>query len=133
MTDSTSKPEMDPYRFIQEKIDSIPHLEALMLLWNSRPVGWTLADLASRLYVSNDQVGSVIRDLVRLELVQEQSGTPTRFSYLARSEGQNELMQLVDNTYRRELVRISTMVHSKASSSVREFAKAFRFKKDREQ
>lgn len=124
---------MDPYRFILENIDSIPHLEALMLLWNSRPVGWTQADLASRLYVSNDQVGHVIRDLVRLQLAQEQPGIPARFSYLARSAEQNELMQLVDNTYRRELVRISTMVHSKASSSVREFAKAFRFKKDREQ
>lgn len=133
MTDSTSKPEMDPYRFILENIDSIPHLEALMLLWNSRPVGWTQADLASRLYVSSDQVGHVVRDLVRLQLVQEQPGAPVRFSYLPRSEEQNELMQLVDNTYRRELVRISTMVHSKASSSVREFAKAFRFKKDREQ
>ena len=132
MTDSTSKPEMDPYRFILENIDSIPHLEALMLLWNSRPVGWTQADLASRLYVSNDQVGNVVRDLIRLQLAQEQPGTPARFSYLSRSEEQNDLMQVVDNTYRRDLVRISTMVHSKASSSVREFARAFRFRKDRD-
>lgn len=133
MADPRSKSETDAYQFILDNIDSIPHLEALILLWNSRPVGWTQPELASRLYVSDDQVGNVIRDLVRLQLVQEQAGPPPKFSYHPRSEEQNELMQTVDNAYRRDLVRISTMVHSKASSSVREFAKAFRFKKDREQ
>lgn len=132
MTDPNSKSEMDPYRFILENIDSIPHLEALILLWNSRPVGWTADELVSRLYVPKDSVAQVIRDLVRLQLVQEQPGLPPKYSYFPRSEEQNELMQLVDNAYRRDLVRISTMVHSKASSSVREFARAFRFRKDRE-
>jgi hypothetical protein len=36
----------------------------------------------------------------------------------------------VEKTYRRELLRISRMIHSKAPSSVREFARAFKFKKD---
>lgn len=133
MADPRSKSEIDAYQFILEHIDSIPHLEALILLWNSRPVGWTQPELASRLYVSDDQVGRIVRDLVRLQFVQEQAGAPPKFSYYPRSEEQNKMMQLVDNAYRRDLVRISTMVHSKASSSVREFAKAFRLKKDREQ
>ncbi|MFP5236877.1 MAG: hypothetical protein ACLGSD_13325 [Acidobacteriota bacterium] len=132
MADSKSNPEVDAYQFILEHIDSIPHLEALILLWNSRPVGWTQPELASRLYVGHDQVGQIIRDLVRLQFVQEQAGAPPKFSYNPRSEEQNEVMQMVDNAYRRDLVRISTMVHSKASSSVREFARAFRFRKDRE-
>jgi hypothetical protein len=36
----------------------------------------------------------------------------------------------VDATYRRELVRISSMIHSKPSPAVRQFARAFRLKKD---
>ena len=51
MSEQTPKPGFDPYRFIHEHIDSVPHLEALILLWNSRPVGWTCDELASRLYV----------------------------------------------------------------------------------
>jgi hypothetical protein len=126
------KPGSDPYEFIHENLDSVPHLEALILFWNSRPVGWTCDDLASRLYIPSEQVSGVIRDLVRFQLVQELAGSPPRYSYLPKSEEQNELMRLVDDAYRRDLVRISTMLHSKASSPVREFARAFRFRKERD-
>ena len=43
---------------------------------------------------------------------------------------QNILKQ-VEATYRRELVRVANMIHSKAPAAVREFARAFRFTKDR--
>lgn len=132
MSEETPKPGLDPHRFIHDNIDSVPHLEALILLWNSRPVGWTCEELASRLYVASDQVTAIIRDLIRLQIAQELPSTPEKFSYFPRSEEQNELMRLVDDAYRRDLVRISTMLHSKASSPVREFARAFRFRKERE-
>lgn len=132
MSEQNQTPGLDPYAFIHEYIDSVPHLEALILFWNSRPVGWTCDDLASRLYIPAEQVNGVIRDLVRLQIVQEHPGTPTRYSYFPRSEEQNQTMRQIDDAYRRDLVRISTMLHSKASSSVREFARAFRFRKDRE-
>jgi predicted ArsR family transcriptional regulator len=126
-------PGQDPYRFIHENLDSVPHLESLILLWNSRPVGWTEEELASRLYIPPEQVRQVLRDLSRLQIVQEIAGPPPRYSYLSRSEEQENMMRAVDDAYRRDLVRISTMIHSKASSPVREFARAFRFKKDRDQ
>jgi hypothetical protein len=132
MSDQTQKPAFDPLGFIHENLDSVPHLEALVLMWNSRPVGWTAEELASRLYVPAEQVAGILRDLVRLQIIQEQPSTPSRFSYFPRSEEQNEMMHLVDQAYRRDLVRISTMLHSKASSPVREFARAFRFRKERE-
>jgi len=37
---------------------------------------------------------------------------------------------MVDETYRREVVRVSTLIHSKPSSPVRDFARAFRFTKE---
>ncbi|HUY94493.1 MAG TPA: hypothetical protein VMU71_04320 [Terracidiphilus sp.] len=131
MSERTKSP--DPYQFIHENVDSVPHLESLILLWNSRPVGWTEEELASRLYIPREQVRTVLRDLIRLQAVQEIAGLPTRYSYLPGTEEQDDLMRGIDDAYRRDLVRISTMIHSKASSSVREFAKAFRFKKDRDQ
>jgi len=122
----------DVYEYILEKIDSVPHLEAVILLWNSRPVGWTAEELASRLYVPTERSNEILQDLVRQQLVQQSAASPPRFSYLPRSEEQNEWMFRVDTAYRREIVRISTMLQSKASPSVREFARAFRFKKDRD-
>lgn len=125
-------PRTDPYEFILDNIDSVPHLEALILFWNSRPVGWTCDEMASRLYVPPDRVSEIVRDLLRMQLVQEMPASPAKFSYLTRSTEQDDLMRHVDEAYRRDLVRISTMLHSKASSPVREFARAFRLRKERD-
>jgi|SRR5579863_854810 len=130
MPDSNSG--IDVYGYILEKIDSVPHLEAVILLWNSRPVGWTAEELASRLYLPTEKVMQVLNDLVRQQLVQQNPSSPEKYSYLPRNEEQDERMYQVDVAYRRELVRISTMLHTKPSASVREFARAFRIKKDRE-
>ena len=126
-------PGVDVYEYILDRIDSVPHLEAVILLWNSRPVGWSADELASRLYVPAEKTAELLQDLVRQQLVQQIPGTPTRYSYFARNDEQNEWMIRVDAAYRREIVRISTMLHSKTSASVREFARAFRFKKERDQ
>ena len=56
---------IDVYQYILEKIDSVPHLEAIILLWNSRPVGWTSEELASRLYLPPDKVTDLLYDLIR--------------------------------------------------------------------
>lgn len=125
-------PRTDPYEFILDNIDSVPHLEALILFWNSRPVGWTCEELASRLYVPSEHVSAIIRDLVRMQFVQEIQAGPAKYAYVSRSPEQDDLMHRVDEAYRRDLVRISTMVHSKASSPIREFARAFRIRKDRD-
>lgn len=132
MTEVNPQPEMNVYEFILENIDSVPHLEALVLLWNSRPVGWTAEELASRLYIPAEKVATLLADLVRLQLITKSAGSPAKFSYNPRSEDQDEMMRLVDSAYRRDLVRISTMIHSKTSPSVREFARAFRIKKERD-
>ncbi len=123
-------PEIDADRFILENLDSVPHLEALILLWNSRPVSWTREQLASRLYITPESVSQVLRDLERLQIVRQP--VPGQFTYATGSERRDELMRQVDHVYRKDLVRISTMIHSKASSAVREFARAFRLKKERE-
>ncbi|HEY1767526.1 MAG TPA: hypothetical protein VGG26_07715 [Terracidiphilus sp.] len=132
MTDHNPRSPRDVYEFILKNVDSVPHLEAIILLWNSRPVAWNPEELATRLYIAPEKVLALLRDLVRLQLITETAGSPPKFSYFARSQEQDELMGSLDAAYRRELVRISTMIHSKASSSVLEFARAFRLKKERD-
>lgn len=121
---------MDAYRFIREHIESVPHLEALMLLWNSRPVLWSCEELASRLYVVPTRVEWLLEDLLRLRLVGRTGESPKRYSYASRDEQQNHMMALVDTAYRRDVIGISRMIHSRESPAIREFARAFRFKKE---
>jgi DNA-binding IclR family transcriptional regulator len=128
---NSSDSGVDVYEFILENIDSVPHLEALILLWNSRPVWWTSEELVSRLYVPLDEVNRLLRDLVRMEFVSQSSLPEAKYSYQPKSTEQDELLSSLDHAYRKDLVRISTMIHSKASSSVREFARAFRLRQEK--
>ena len=120
------------YSFVLDQIESVPHLEALLLLWNSRPQPWTVENLSKRLYISTEIVNSLLEDLLRRRLVAVVPEPTGGYVYESASVDQDQLMSSLDLTYRRETVRISTMIHSKPSSSVREFARAFRFTKERE-
>ncbi|HTW61854.1 MAG TPA: hypothetical protein VMD55_08590 [Terracidiphilus sp.] len=124
-------PGVDVYEFVLENIDSVPHLEALILLWNSRPVWWTCEEMASRLYVPLERVRELLRDLKRMQLIGESETLPAKYSYLAQSEEQNDLVRSLDAAYRKDLVRISTLIHSKTSAGVREFARAFRLRQEK--
>ncbi len=125
MTQPTpARAEVD--KFIFEQIDTVPHLEALLLLWNSRPKSWSLSEMERSLYVSRETAQAILQDLKKRGLVGEDSDN---YSYNTQFM-QDDLIAEVERTYRRELLRISRMIHSKAPPSVREFARAFRFKKD---
>ena len=119
-------------QFILDKIDSVPHLEALLLLWNSRPKLWTPEELAARLYVQASDARRLLEDLRRSDLIIASAEPIETYGYQGKSEEQDRLMALVETTYRKRLVQVSTIIHSKAPSSVRDFARAFRFTKERE-
>jgi hypothetical protein len=123
--------ENEVYSFVLDQIETVPHLEALLLLWNSRPQPWTVENLAKRLYVSTDFVKVLLQDLLYRGLIVCISGSPEGYRYASASVAQDHLLSTLDSTYRRETVRISTLIHSKPSSSIREFARAFRLTKER--
>lgn len=114
-------------QFILSEIDSVPHLEALLLLWNSRPKQWPVEEVAAFLYIPADRTREILQGLQQRDLV------VMTFSgcFYNPKTSRDSLMEELDRTYRRELVRVSNMIHSKASPAVREFARAFRFKKDK--
>lgn len=112
-------------RFILDEIDSVPHIEALLILWNSRPKQWPVEELAALLYLPPEQTIRILDDLQQRAIVLRGDAYGYNPEY-----ARDHLMQDVDRTWRRELVRVSNMIHSKASPAVREFARAFRFRKD---
>jgi predicted transcriptional regulator len=124
----------DVLRFILDRIDSVPHLEALLLLWDSNGRAWTDAEVANRVYVPGDTARGVLERLVQRGLVRAEQAPPPRsgtfFVYNPAWDADGTLMPRVAATYRRQLVKVATVIHAKASSSVEEFAKAFQLKKD---
>lgn len=118
--------------FILEQVDSVPHLEALLLAWRHRPKAWTISEMASALYVPAELAEKILRELGQRNLLLELPQTPQRFEYRSNSPQQDDLIARVDQTYRRELIRITRMIHSKVPTSLREFARAFRFSQEKD-
>lgn len=118
-------------QFLRDRIDTIPHLEALLLVWTSRPKVWSVEDIARFLYVTSDAAGQILADLARQQLIAGPIGTPEAYHY-SPDPGYDRLIAAVDATYRRELVRVSRLIHSKPSAAVRAFADAFRIKEDKQ-
>lgn len=115
-------------QFLLDEIESVPHLEALLLVRNSRPRKWTVEDLSKRLYISREGIRILLDDLIRRKLLLADPADSTY--YYAASDERDRLIGSVDETYRRQLVRVSQLIHSKPSAAVRDFARAFRFTKE---
>ena len=125
-----SQHDAEVSQFLLERIDSVPHLEALLLLWNSRPKLWQADELARRLYVDGEVALRLLQDLARQQLIDSDTGSPERYCYRDDPADRSRLIRMVDETYRREVVRVSTLIHSKPSSPLRDFARAFRFTRE---
>jgi len=115
-------------RFIERRIDSVPHLETLLLLWENSARSWGDAEIAARVYISVDQARGVLADLARNGLIAPDTAAPERYTYNAAWD-EGKLIEKIAATYRQHLVHLSEVIHAKAASpAVRDFARAFQFK-----
>jgi hypothetical protein len=128
--DAASEPPADVLAFIEDQVDSVPHLEALLLVWKSAPGAWNATQIAARIYVDLDAAAGILRDLARRRLVRATDESGSSFSYDPSWDRSGDLMQRVAEAYRRNLVLVAHTIHAKASGAVREFARAFEIKKD---
>lgn len=117
-------------QFIGEQIDTVPELECLLLLHQHGTRAWAPEDVAARIYIPRSTAEGILEVLVRRRLASAE-GNPPRYRFNPSDAGSRELVAEVASTYQRFLVPIATFIHTKASASVREFARAFDLKKDR--
>jgi hypothetical protein len=116
--------------FIAQQIDTVPQLESLLLLHERYSHAWAPEEVAARIYISQQDARAILETLLRRGLLLAE-GEPPRYTFNPGGAANSELMSEVAREYQRHLVPIATFIHSKASASVREFARAFDLKKDR--
>jgi len=109
----------------------VPQLEALLLLWENPQRQWSEEELAARIYVGRPAAATILQALLRHQLTTADAGAPPRYRYNPQWDPSGEVMSEVVTAYRRHLVQLATFIHSRASTAVREFARAFDLKKDR--
>lgn len=113
-------------RFIAKYIDSVAALEALLLLRAAPDQTWDVSRVASRLYITEPETSQILDRLCRDGLL---ACADKVYKYECKTE---ELQRAVDELsalYARHLIPVTNMIHAK-SRRIREFADAFRFRKD---
>jgi hypothetical protein len=113
--------------FILRFIDSVAHLEALLLLRASPQTTWEPPAVAARLYTSAEQAGEVLAQLCTERLLVCENG---QYRYDGQSPEHIAIIDRLADSYAKQLIPITNLIHSKPRR-IRQFADAFKFRKDR--
>lgn len=111
---------------IAERLDSVPELEAVLLFRENPARAWTPEDAGTRLYVSTTVATHVLDTLTARGFFSTADGA---YRYQPESEELAATVDALADAYRRHLVVITELIHSKPSRQVRDFANAFRLRK----
>jgi hypothetical protein len=95
--------------FLTRYIETVPHLEALLLLWENPEVSWTAEEIASRIYVRPGTAMDIARQLTRRGLIVDVQG---KYHYSTQWPN-NESVAKVAAAYRQNLIPIATFIHTK--------------------
>jgi hypothetical protein len=117
----------DVRAFIVRHIDSVAQLEALLLLRANSDEDWEVSRVAARLYTGEKEVAELLARLCADGLL---TCTDTLYRYGGQTPEQRDMIDRLAAVYARHLIPVTNMIHAKPRR-IREFADAFKFRKDR--
>ena len=113
-------------RFVVEMIDSVPALEAVLLLRTHRDRPWRVEEAGARLYVSETVAAHVLGSLADCGLLTVEGSA---YRYAPIRPELDVIVQDLASTYATNLIAVTRLIHGKPADSVRHFADAFRLRK----
>jgi hypothetical protein len=112
--------------FIIAMIDSIAHLEGLLLLMENREQVWSEQTVARRLYIPDNQAAQILTSLAEAGFLRTEAGG---FRFFCQTRQLEDMVLRLAQAYRQRLITVTNLVHSKPSR-LHQFANAFRMRKD---
>jgi hypothetical protein len=117
----------DLREFILSCIDSVAHLEALLLLRQDASMDWNPESVAERLYITKGEARDLLTRLTDDGFLIVKEGF---HQFGPRSAGQRQMIDRVADAYSRHLIPITNLIHDRPRR-IREFSDAFKIRKDR--
>lgn len=115
-------------RLLLESIDTVPQLEAILLLREHRDRGWTVQEAGERLYVSPTVAAHTLSCLTERGFFEQHGDT---WRYRPASPALESDVDALAATYARHVVAVTQLIHAKPGASLRHFADAFRLRRDK--
>ena len=120
----------DVRRFLLKRIDSVAHLEALLLLRDNPDMEWSQPAVAARLYLDSQEVAPLLSRLCADGFIMRTDSPGAQYRYRPSSSELAALADRVAAEYAKHLVPITKLIHDKPRLRVQEFADAFKLRKD---
>ena len=116
-------------RFILTSISSVPCLEALLLLRNAPDQTWDSTTVAERLYISEKAATELLVNLSAAGFIVALEAEPAFYRYHPSSEELRQMIDQLADTYAKNLVEVTNIIHSKTGKRAQQFADAFKWRK----
>jgi hypothetical protein len=119
----------DIRRFVLTSVPSVPFMEALLLFRATRePID--AAYVSRRLYITEHAAGHVIAQLRETGIVQGGDAEVGAYHYAPRDGELAALLDRLAALYATHLIEVTQLIHSRTERAARQFAEAFRLRKD---
>jgi DNA-binding transcriptional ArsR family regulator len=122
---SASNIPADVRRFLLAAIETVPHLEALLLLHSDPAKEWSAGALSLRLYIDEPTATRLLAELRDRHFVREERGDRWRFD--AHDAARTEIIDRLSEVYARHVVEVAELIHSSSDRKAQRFADAFRW------
>lgn len=113
-------------KFVDQHVESIEHLEILLLLSESER-DWGASEIFQLIQSSPASIEQRLASLRNAGLLTESS--PGRFQFSPANDETRQVVKDLAEAYRERRVRIIEAIYSRKTDAVQTFADAFRFKR----
>ena len=114
----------DLRNFIVTHINTIAHLEALLLLRGHRQEDWTSKACAQRLYIPEGHAAQVLHALNESGFLAVSEG---RYRFHCRNEELEQIVLRFADLHRQKLIAVTNLIHTN-QNRIRQFADAFKLR-----
>lgn len=115
----------DIQRFIATSIESVPHLEAVLLLRSDPEKTWSARQLAQTLFIAEKKAERLLESLAAARFAAGEGEPASAYRYQPVSEELRALIERTAEVYASSLVEVTNLIHSKLGKQAQEFGDAF--------
>jgi hypothetical protein len=116
--------------FIVRNIRSLEHLEILLLVSGSPARAWTQQAVYRVIKSSEASVLARLKELADQGFLQEEPGEPPQYRFKSSDEELKAVVAELAAVYRERRLRVVEIIYPGTTSGARNFADAFRIRKD---
>jgi hypothetical protein len=117
--------------FILENIESIAEMESILIFFDQPDITMDAAELSARVYIAEHEAKQVLEHLSKRGFLAKSATLPSVYKYAPQSPQLENSLREVADLYRKYLLPVTHLIHSKSRNKVQGFADAFLIRKDK--